>query len=349
MSPFSIFNRHPANDLAAYADGELSPARRARIEDHVESCPACAADLEGIRQAKAALEEMPLAEAPRSFALTPEMAERPVRRAVVPFASSGWGNGMRAASAGFAMLFAAVFAIDAVGTGTDTGSDDSGGVPANYEVSYDGDAAAPEAAGDDAGEDDAGDDAGSRATQSAGIIGQDSENTTPTETAAGGVGGLAEPSPAPTADSGDGAPGGVGGGGGGAGGVGGGPDATDNVEPTVVPVPTGADGDQDEGEPDSAQGGDGDSFEPQQPPGTERYDSIGTTSDLSGDDDDGDESAAEQPPEGEDSDSLLDNGADADDDDGGINTTLAVELALAAAALGLLAGSFVLPRWLRRD
>jgi hypothetical protein len=120
-----MFERHPRDDLSAYLDGALTAGRVQRIDAHLGSCEACTVHLEGLRQARAVLRSLPQAEAPRSFALTPEMARRPVagpapQRGVQPLV-----GGLRVASGGLAVAFvlALIAAVGAGGNGNSSSDD----------------------------------------------------------------------------------------------------------------------------------------------------------------------------------------------------------------------------------
>jgi anti-sigma factor RsiW len=61
---------HVSEWLAAYYDGELHGPRRGQIEEHLETCPACQAELEELHELSALLQEAPAAEprlSPRQF------------------------------------------------------------------------------------------------------------------------------------------------------------------------------------------------------------------------------------------------------------------------------------------
>jgi len=53
--------------LAAFSDGELRPEERAEVERHLRDCPSCAALLESLRTADAALARFPEIEPPASL------------------------------------------------------------------------------------------------------------------------------------------------------------------------------------------------------------------------------------------------------------------------------------------
>lgn len=63
--------RHPVGDeeLNAYIDRELDDAARSRVEAHLESCAACREAVAELRMVSRALQALPHAQAPRSFAL----------------------------------------------------------------------------------------------------------------------------------------------------------------------------------------------------------------------------------------------------------------------------------------
>jgi len=70
--------RHVADALSEYLNGELPEPRLAAIRAHLASCPVCRHDLTTLQLTVRALNELPLQTAPRSFAL-PESAA-PSRR-----------------------------------------------------------------------------------------------------------------------------------------------------------------------------------------------------------------------------------------------------------------------------
>jgi hypothetical protein len=104
------FDRHRRfrGQLSAYIDGELDPPAVARLEAHLGECAPCRTELEQLRATIAALQELPEAEAPRSFVLSPERAA--VRRPAVPAAPLAFGA--RMAAAGVAVALAAVLVVD---------------------------------------------------------------------------------------------------------------------------------------------------------------------------------------------------------------------------------------------
>jgi anti-sigma factor RsiW len=55
-------NGHVTEWLAAYYDGELHGTRQQQVEEHLESCPACQAELEELHKLSILLQEAPLPE-----------------------------------------------------------------------------------------------------------------------------------------------------------------------------------------------------------------------------------------------------------------------------------------------
>ena len=121
----STFKRHPREELSSYLDGELIPVRIEAMQAHLASCPSCRAELKGLRELKAGLTTMPEIAAPRSFALTPEMAVRPLRereRPVMPVRARVMSNGMRLAGAGMTLALVLVLVLDFTGGATKSGA-----------------------------------------------------------------------------------------------------------------------------------------------------------------------------------------------------------------------------------
>jgi hypothetical protein len=242
MSPISFFQRHPRADFSAYLDGELTAAAARRIRAHASACPECTAEIEDLRVTRAVLREMPKASAPRSFAMTPEMAReaRPARVVPAQPRLQPLVNGLRMTSAGLAAALVVVMVIAIGGNGSDSG-DDSGSdtAAANLQLDRSSDdySTIPSASTADDG-------SSEFATTAAPSIG-DTLPTPTTGSGGGGVGGI----------------GGVGGSGGGVGAPGdtGGeavPQATDDLhssapDATVTP-PELISGQYDDGDGDSA-------------------------------------------------------------------------------------------------
>lgn len=104
------FDRHRRlrDQLSAYLDGELDESAVAGLEGHLAECDSCRLELEQLRAAAAALRELPQAEAPRSFTLSPDqVAPRPAPAPAGPLAI-----GMRMATAGVAAALAVVLVLD---------------------------------------------------------------------------------------------------------------------------------------------------------------------------------------------------------------------------------------------
>src|SRR5436309_3041061 len=123
----SIFNRHPREEISAFLDGELIPLRIEAMQAHLASCQSCRTELEALRELKAGLATLPEIAAPRSFALTPQMASasRPLRereRPAVPVRARAMSNGMRLAGAGMTLALVLVLVLDFTGSGTKSGS-----------------------------------------------------------------------------------------------------------------------------------------------------------------------------------------------------------------------------------
>ncbi len=72
------------DQLSPYLDGELAPRPRGALERHLASCAPCRRELAGLRATARALAELPEAEVPRSFTLTPDQARRPAPRPFAP-------------------------------------------------------------------------------------------------------------------------------------------------------------------------------------------------------------------------------------------------------------------------
>ena len=119
MRLLDIFNRHPRGDLSAHADGELAPNRLNALETHLAGCQRCRTELDDLLAVRSALRDLPQVAAPRSFTLTPAMAEReppPVTSRSTPSFVA-----MRVAGAGFAAVLAVVVMLDAGGIVDDNG------------------------------------------------------------------------------------------------------------------------------------------------------------------------------------------------------------------------------------
>ncbi len=85
--------------LSAYLDGELTPAEKSRVEQHLQECQACAQNLATLRQTVSLLKELPEKRAPRSFAVRPATVK--AKRAAAPPA---WGYGLLKGATALAAL-----------------------------------------------------------------------------------------------------------------------------------------------------------------------------------------------------------------------------------------------------
>ncbi|MEV6510436.1 zf-HC2 domain-containing protein [Streptomyces sp. NPDC051642] len=70
-------------ELAAYAVAALDPADAIRVDGHVRECPACAADVDGLRTTLAAARTLPVEEMLGDWSgKLPELREAAVRAAM---------------------------------------------------------------------------------------------------------------------------------------------------------------------------------------------------------------------------------------------------------------------------
>ena len=68
------------SELAAYAVAALDPADAVRVDSHVRECPACAADVDGLRTTLAAVRALPVEEMLGDWSgRLPELREAAVR------------------------------------------------------------------------------------------------------------------------------------------------------------------------------------------------------------------------------------------------------------------------------
>ncbi len=77
------FRRHPVSDedLSAYLDARLPARAQERVDAHLQACADCSRKLEELRSLLAEMRSLPEAKAPRSFALSPELAAATRREA----------------------------------------------------------------------------------------------------------------------------------------------------------------------------------------------------------------------------------------------------------------------------
>lgn len=112
-------HRRFSHQLSAYIDGRLSEGERRALEGHLEACPSCQRDLQELRATVEALRSLPLAEAPRSFALRPEqVALRPSGRWPAP-SLGALAIPMRLAVASLAVALAVLVFVDVGDLGGD--------------------------------------------------------------------------------------------------------------------------------------------------------------------------------------------------------------------------------------
>lgn len=140
------FDRHSRlrDQLSAYIDGELEAPAVERLERHLADCGRCRAQLEQLRATIGALRELPEAEPPRSFTLSPERvaAPRPALPAAPPLAF-----GMRIAATVVAAALAVVLVVDLGDIGGDGPTEEAAAPQVVTERQADGDTfEAPEAA-----------------------------------------------------------------------------------------------------------------------------------------------------------------------------------------------------------
>lgn len=122
LSIFAFRHQPDRGALSAYLDGELKPARTAALEAHVAACAACASALEGLRDVRAALRDLPRAQPPRSFRLRPADVAAPAAATTraVPAPPLALMRAMPVLSAAAIIVFAVAITIDASGGGSGT-------------------------------------------------------------------------------------------------------------------------------------------------------------------------------------------------------------------------------------
>lgn len=94
--------------LSAYLDGQVRPAERRRVEQHLSECEACRRELASLRQTVALLHALPRVPVPRAFTLSQAQVEleRPIGR-------PGWFGG---AVAGLAAVTTVVLVVAVAAT-----------------------------------------------------------------------------------------------------------------------------------------------------------------------------------------------------------------------------------------
>ena len=337
MNLLSIFNSHPHSDLSAFADGQLPAQRREAVAKHLAGCQRCSTELEGLLDVRAALQDLPQAVAPRSFALTPAMAGP--RKAAPDTQRMPTYVAMRIAGAGVAAVLALVVMLDAGGFVDDNGrtSDDTAGVDFRR-LGSDSAGEALDSSDSYFGADDDKEVAEQNPTSAPLIAPDEPDNTANRDLPATGVGD--EDPPEPGTDPGDvepttGSGGGVGGSGGGVGG----PSSGGSEEPGVSePGAAGDDGDTLNLDPDQSQTDDVISSDDGGDAAQSSEDPVADAA-ADGDDSapaDGDDSA--QPEAGSRGEAF------STDEDDGSSTILIIEIALAVVAVLAIGGSFVMRR-----
>src|SRR5438094_10655120 len=78
------------NNLSPYIDGRLTASQATALKAHLAVCETCSRELDELRVTATALNELPQAEAPRSFAITPEMLERKAGAGARPTPRLAW-------------------------------------------------------------------------------------------------------------------------------------------------------------------------------------------------------------------------------------------------------------------
>jgi hypothetical protein len=113
MKLFGLLRRGHAPDidaLSAYVDGALDAGAARALQDHLSACPACVAELDGLRRVKALLAALPEAEPRRSFRLRQADVMAPPAPARAP--AGGLLRAMPALAAAAAAIFVGVLATD---------------------------------------------------------------------------------------------------------------------------------------------------------------------------------------------------------------------------------------------
>jgi len=88
-------------DLSAYIDGQMAPAQRADLEASLAQDGKLQRQIEGIRQVKMMLRDLPLSEPPRNYLLTPSMVQESsskVRRQRTPLLAMRWVTALTTAA-----------------------------------------------------------------------------------------------------------------------------------------------------------------------------------------------------------------------------------------------------------
>src|SRR5215213_6040910 len=105
---------HADDALSALVDGELDPEEEAAVRAHVDGCPTCADELEGIRRSRRVVRLLPAVDVPEDVtARLLAIDDGTARRTVVPVV----GNRRRLAAA--VAVAASVAALALVGGSAD--------------------------------------------------------------------------------------------------------------------------------------------------------------------------------------------------------------------------------------
>src|SRR6266542_4386252 len=117
------------NNLSPYIDGRLTGRETTALEAHLALCEACRRELDELRATALAMRQLPEAEAPRSFAITPGMLERRAAAAARP--TPAIGAGTRLAGVAVAVALAVVLVGDLTfGDGNGSNQREAGSQPA---------------------------------------------------------------------------------------------------------------------------------------------------------------------------------------------------------------------------
>jgi len=113
------FHRHPVSEeyLSVYLDGRLPARDKERVDAHLQSCADCSRKLEEMQSLVAEMRRLPQATAPRSFAISPELAAAARREAGRARQDERTGArrvylGLSGATVAAAVLLVAVVGVD---------------------------------------------------------------------------------------------------------------------------------------------------------------------------------------------------------------------------------------------
>ena len=106
--------------LSSYIDGEVSASEARRVEEHLDGCDECVAELESLRATAMLLSRLPVLETPRSYALTPADVEEAAPRFRLPSIAAFTGGFAPAVATALALVLVvgvALIALWSIGTG----------------------------------------------------------------------------------------------------------------------------------------------------------------------------------------------------------------------------------------